>query len=412
MKKVLYKILKLTILALLVGVFIAGYQFVGHEVISFSKYLLNERNLIWISTIACSILLLVGLMFVNKKYPGYYGSGVPQIEAYHRGWYDINPYKNLLFITINSLFAFFGGFLLGSEGPSVTIGSSIGMIGNKAFKDENKNDVALFGSAGFACAFSSPLAGLCHLLEENKHLISWKFILKGIYVIALSFIISYLIYPHSLLPKFEFGFMPFKFYFILIFVVGLCVGVSKLYMYLIIKVKDLTKGKQIMFYLTPVVLVGFMILRRFFPVLIGNGLDSLNIEVLDYSLLIILGIFLFRLIFTSISISSNLSGGLVLPTLAIGSLVAILSVKGISLLFPEINEYIGLFIICGMLVVLAVVTNAPITAFVLGLKCAPFKVVALPLFICLTICMIPFYVFKWSNIYHQLEKRIPGYISE
>ena len=210
MKKVLYKILKLTILALLVGVFIAGYQFVGHEVISFSKYLLNERNLIWISTIACSILLLVGLMFVNKKYPGYYGSGVPQIEAYHRGWYDINPYKNLLFITINSLFAFFGGFLLGSEGPSVTIGSSIGMIGNKAFKDENKNDVALFGSAGFACAFSSPLAGLCHLLEENKHLISWKFILKGIYVIALSFIISYLIYPHSLLPKFEFGFMPFK----------------------------------------------------------------------------------------------------------------------------------------------------------------------------------------------------------
>ena len=189
----------------------------------------------------------------------------------------------------------------------------------------------------------------------------------------------------------------------------LCVVISKLFMYLIIKVKDLTKGKQIMFYLTPVLLVLFMLLRRYLPILSGHGLDSLKVDVLDYSLLAILGIFTFRLIFTSVSISSNLSGGLVLPTLAIGSLVAILAVKGIGNFIPELNDYLGLFIICGMLVVLAIVTNAPITAFVLGLKCAPFKVVALPLFVCLAIGMVPFYVFKWSNIYHQLEKRIPGY---
>ena len=248
MKKVWLLLLKLTLIGLIVGLVIAGYQFIGHEVIHYSKHLLHGENIVWISTIACSVILLIGLMLVNKRIPGYYGSGVPQIEAYHRGWYNFTHYKMLILITVNSLFGFFGGFLLGSEGPSVTIGSSLGMIGNDVFKSDSKEDVALFGSAGFACAFSSPLAGLCHLIEENKHFVSWKFILKGIYVIALAFFTSYLVYPHALLPEFEVNMLPFKFYLVLIISVVLCVLASKLYMYLIIKVKDLTKGKQIIIF--------------------------------------------------------------------------------------------------------------------------------------------------------------------
>ena len=110
--------------------------------------------------------------------------------------------------------------------------------------------------------------------------------------------------------------------------------------------------------------------------------------------------------------SSNMSGGAVLPTLAIGSLTAILFIKAVSHFIPEITNYVGLFLIVGMLVTFAVVTNAPITAFVLGLKCASFKVIALPLFISLAISTLLFYVFKWENLYHQLEKRIPGYIHD
>lgn len=403
--------LKLTFLGLIVGLFIAGYQFIGHEVISLSKFLLKSGNLIWISTVICSVILLIGLIHINKKNPGYYGSGIPQIEAYHRGWYSFSPYKMLIFMTVNSLFAFFGGFLLGSEGPSISIGSSIGMISNNILKDDSKEDIAIAGSTGFACAFSSPLAGLCHLIEENKSLFSIKFILKGAWVIAVGFFTSYLVYPHSLLPYFELNMLPFKYYLILLFMVVICIVVAKLFLLLIIKVKDFSKNKQVMFYLTLVLLVLFMVLRRYFPVLIGNGMDSIDPNILDYSLLIILGILSFRLIGTAFSMSSNISGGAVLPTLAIGSLISILYIKCISCFIPEITEYIGLFIIIGMLVTFAVVTNAPITALVLGLKCTAFKVIALPLFISLVISTIPFYVFKWENLYHQLEKRIPGYIA-
>lgn len=361
MKRVFLSFFKLTLLGLIVGLFIAGYQFVGHEVISLSKFLLNNENLIWISTIFISVILLIGLMLVNKKISGYYGSGIPQIEAYHQGWYNFNPYKMLILMTVNSIFAFFGGFLLGSEGPSVSIGASIGMIGNDIFKDDSKEDVAITASTGFACAFSSPLAGLCHLIEENKKILSFKLILKGIWVISVGFFIGYLVYPHSLLPYFELIILPFKYYIILLIMVIICIIISKVFLKLILKVKDFTKSKQFMFYFTSMLLVLFMLLRRFFPVLVGSGLDSIDINILDYSLLIIFSILLFRLIFTSLSMSSNMSGGAVLPTLAIGSLTAILFIKAVSHFIPEITNYVGLFLIVGMLVTFAVVTNAPIT---------------------------------------------------
>lgn len=410
MKKVLLILLKLTILGLVVGLFIAGYQFIGHEVIRLSEFLLTSKNLIWIPTILCSVILLIGLMIANKFHPGYYGGGIPQIEAYHRGWYSFSPYKMLLFMTVNSLFAFFGGFLLGSEGPSVSIGSSLGMIGNDVFKDDNKDDVAIGGSAGFACAFSSPLAGLCHLIEENKHILNLKLILKAVYVIGLAFFISYLVYPHSLLPYIEVDILPAKFYLVLLLLILICVGVSKLYMVLITKVKDFSKRKQFMLYLTPLLLVLFMILRRYYPIFVGSGISTLDPTIVDYSLLFIFGVFLFRLIVTSVNACSNLSGGLVLPTLAIGSLIGILIVKIFCNLIPEIEDFTYIFIVCGMLTTLAVVTNTPITSFVLGLKCAPFKAIALPLLMCLVLGMVPFYLLKWENIYHRLERRLPGYI--
>lgn len=401
--------LKLIIVGIVIGIFIAGFQWMTHLVIDLSGYLLSFENYIWILTILGTIICFIGIYFLNKKIPGYYGSGIPQLEAYQRGWYEFNPYKLLFLITINSLFAFFGAFLLGSEGPSVSIGSSISMIGNKIIKSDSKEDVAIGGSAGFACAFASPIAGLSHLIEENKSILSLKFIFKGIVVIGISFFVSYFIYPHSLLPYFELDVLPLKYYLVLFVIVFLGVLVGKLYIYLIVKIKDFNKNKKIMIYLTFVLLILFMCLRKFFPLLSGNGMLSLELSVLDYGILTILLVLLFRLVFTGFSVSSNVSGGVVLPMLAVGSLIAMIVIKMFSLIDVEILNYSGLFIVVGMFTVFGVVTNAPITAIILGLKCASFKVIFIPLILCLVLAMIPFYVLKWENIYHQLEKRINGY---
>ena len=61
------------------------------------------------------------------------------------------------------------------------------------------------------------------------------------------------------------------------------------------------------------------------------------------------------------------------------------------------------------MLVFAVVTKAPITAIVLGLKCAPINAIALPLIIVIAASYSVVYLFKWDNVYHELEKRINGY---
>lgn len=409
MKKYLLLILKLILIAISVGLVISLYQYLAHLIIDGASYLLSKSITVCAITIAIAVLGLIPIIYINKLLPGYYGSGIPQIEAYHRGWYQFSPIKMLCLIFVNSLYAFFTGFLLGSEGPSISMSSSIGMIFNKIFKKEDKESEACAGSAGFAAAFMSPLAGLCHLIEENKKILKPSLLLKGIIIISISFIISYFVYNHSLLPYFEVGFLPLKYYLLLLALILICIIVSKLYMLLIVKVKDLTRQGRVMVFITPILVIGFMLLKRLEPILSGNGAKALELNVIDYSLIIIFITLLFRMIATALSASSCVSGGLVLPMLAVGALCGFLLVKGYSYFDSAILDYLPIFIICGMLMVFAVVTKAPLTALVLGLKCAPIKVIILPLLLSIGVAYLFVLIFKWDNIYHQLEKRLTGY---
>lgn len=405
MKKLIY-ILKLTLLAIITGTIISIYQYIIHLILDISVYLVKQNIIVFLFTVLISLGIYFIINYFNKKNPGYYGSGVPQVEAYNEGIYNFNPYKMILFISINSLFAFFSNFLLGSEGSSVSIGTSIGMIQDKVLKEEKSNNHLLSGSSAFACAFVSPLAGICHLIEENKKILSIKLVLKGIYVILISFCISYLIYPHSLLPYYTSLFLPIKYYWILLLVILFTIAVSKLFMYLIIKVKDITKGKKIMEYLTPVLIVIFITISRYYSVMVGSGNKLLNSDLFSYSIFIIIVILLFRLFATALSISSNTSGGLVLPTIAVGAVASQIIIKAYSLINNDILNYSNIFIICGMCISYVIVTKCPITGLVLGLKCMQIKIIIIPLIISILVCYIFIRLYKYDNIYHKLLKRL------
>lgn len=410
MKKKIINLLILILAGIVIGVLIALYQYLAHIVIHGSHKLLTSDLWLMILGIAFTFLAIQYLFFINKKMPGYYGSGIPQFEGYHTFNYEINPYKMIGLMMFNSLFAFFSCFLLGSEGPSISMGASIGLVKNKLTKEDDKEIVAVGGSAGFACAFSSPLAGFIHLLEENKKIISISLILKGLLVVSISFFISYLIYPHDLLPYFDIKSLDFKLYYAFIPLILICVLVSRLFVLLNVGLKDFNKKYKIISYFTPALLVVFMILARFHPVLVGSGSNLLNPNIVDYSLIIILGILVFRIIATAVSANTSISGGIVLPTLALGAIAADLIAKILGLINPSFVEYTDLFIICGMLATFACVTKAPITALVLGLKCASLKLIILPLIITIGFSYLIIVIFKCENLYHKLEKRLPGYI--
>lgn len=406
MKNRLVFIGKILIVSIVIGLFISLFQFLAHEVIHFSNYLMNIGIEFCILTITITIIVYIGIRFLNIKFYGYYGSGVPRIEAYYNHNIDYNPYKMIGLLFINSLFAFFTGFLLGSEGPSISMATSIGKISNNATKSNDIELEAASGSAGFACAFMSPLAGLCHLIEENRKMLSIKLILKGLAIISISFIISYFVFPHNILPYYEVGFLPFKFYLGILVLIPLLMMVSKIYTAIIVFINDISKKFPFMYLITPVLIISFMILRRFCPVLSGNGSLALELDIIDYSLIAIIGVMLFRLLFTGLSASAYVSGGLVLPMLAVGALCGFLVVKVYSFIDSSILDYTAIFISCGMVAMFGITTKCPITAFVLGLKCASVNVIVLPMLVVVGLTGILTYLFKYKSIYHHLEKRV------
>lgn len=410
MKKFIFYSLKCLILSIIVGVFIAGYQFIAHEVIHLSETLLNKNYISMVVTIAISFIICIILIFVNKKFKGGLGSGVPQFEAYHAGWYKIRGLVMLILIPINSLFAFFTSFLLGSEGPSISIGSSSAVIINDVTKEEDKEVVACGGSAAFGCAFASPLAGFTHLIEENKNYIkSPLFILKGMIIIILSFFISYFIYPHNLLPYFESSKMPSIYYLYLILLIIVAIIVGKGYSFMIVAIKKMSLKSNFMQYLTPILLVIFMLLKVFYPYLSGNGSAMFDLSIIDLGIFLLIISLLFRIFGTALSVSSHTSGGVVLPMLAVGALAGYIVVALVSLFDKNILEYMPIFVVCGMMIVYTVVTKCPITSLVLGFKCMDLSIIFFPLVISILITYIIEKLLKSETLYHSLEKLIPGY---
>ncbi len=409
MKKLLIDGIKTLLAGVLIGIFISLFQFLTHEIIKLSTYLLTyDGNLIFILVILLSLSFSFVLIYINKKNPGYTGSGVPQFEGYQSGFYKINPYKMFIFIWINSLFGFFFCFLLGGEGPSISISSSIGLGINKKIKRDDKELIAACGSAGFGVAFMSPIAAFCHLLEENKKLLSVRLIIKGLFIIVISFIISHFIYNHNLLNISSDLVLPINYYYILVLIFIFSLFISKCYILLIVKIKDMTKRIKIWSYLLPIFILIFMVIKRNNSLLVGSGIEIISADSTDVSLLIIVGILVFRLIGTAISANQTISGGLVLPMIACGALVGDLIVTLISSWDEDVIKYKNLIVIISMLSVFSFVCHTPLTALALSLKLLCFKAI-LPLFIVLFFGTLVLYFFRQKNIYRELEERLPGF---
>lgn len=409
MKKIFLSCSKVILAGLFVGIMMGVYHYIAQHLISFSNEILQKEWYIFLICLVFSLVVYGLIYLLNKKIPGYFGSGLPQIEAYYRGWYKFSAWKMLVLLFINSLFAFFSGFPLGLEGPSITISTCVGMLTNKLYKEEDVDLEACSGSAGFSCAFVAPFAGLMYLIEENKKLIKLSLIIKGIVIIGISYFVSTIIYHHPVLPYFEVEMLPIKYYWLLVVIVLLSIGASKLFSLITIKIKDLKFIKPLLIYITIGLIILFMVIKRYFNIMVGGGSSLITESLIDYSLLALIGILIFRLFFTPLSVNSLISGGMVFPLLAIGALVGIAGVNAYSLVDSEIINYLGIFIIVTMTCLFGTTTKCPLTGLVIGLHCAPIKIIIIPLVISTLLIMVISRIFKFESIYHLLERRIPGY---
>ncbi len=164
------------VVGILAGTVCAYFQMAIAKLIHWPQYLSNYLS--GTTLIVCSALIVMVLTVsisavVRHVAPEASGSGLPYIEMQMQQhevirWWRILPVKFFMGIAALS-----SGLLVGREGPSMQIGSSISIAMTNAFKvsdRERRSMMAAGAAAGLACAFNAPLAAMIFVLGEMRRL--------------------------------------------------------------------------------------------------------------------------------------------------------------------------------------------------------------------------------------------------
>lgn len=314
---------------------------------------------------------LVNAKFIKDE-PNISGSGIPQVEGQLEGELELS-WKSIFFRKwIGGVLSIGSGLFLGREGPSIQLGAAVGQgFGEKTKLKGTGLRVMIAGgaAAGLSSAFNAPIAASLFVTEEIYHNFSpliWTTALSASVtanLVSLYFFgmtpVLHMAYSHTL-PLWQY----FHLIILGIFLglLGLVydkftLGVPKVYSK-IFKFPRWFHGIIPLIILVPIGLL--------FPSTLGGG-NSLIISLGSHptATTIFLGLFILRLLFSTVSFGSGLPGGIFLPILSLGAILGGLygSFMADIGLMPRI--YVVNFIIYAMAGYFACISKAPFTAILL-----------------------------------------------
>ncbi|MBQ7906532.1 MAG: chloride channel protein [Clostridia bacterium] len=340
------------------------------------------RRLPYLIPVALVVFFLASLLIhhVNKRIPNIRGGGIPTSVGILRGLITFKWLRTLISVTFMSMVSFLVGVPLGNEGPSVQIGTSIGRGTTEIFYRKRRawDRYSMTGGAcaGFSVATGAPISGILFAVEEAHQRISPTIMMVAASSVIFGNITSELLSPHlgvstrlfdlSGLEALELSqlWIPV--------VVGLAVGIfgvgllkyygllSTLFKKKLSKVPGFIK---IFIVLTLTLLAGVF---TFSSVSTGHHL----IESLLYSNPSIVLLIVLLIVRTTLTLSANangITGGMFLPTLAIGALVASIIGKVLVALGLE-SSLMTIIVVLGMVACLSGVVKTPLTAIVFAVE--------------------------------------------
>jgi CIC family chloride channel protein len=119
----------------------------------------------------CAAAVGVAVWMTGRFAPQAAGSGIQHVEGVERGLLPLWPLSLLWVKFVGGVLGIGGGLVLGREGPTVQMGSSIAEHIGQRFAlpwDARRILLAVGAGAGLAGAFDAPLAGTLFVLEELK----------------------------------------------------------------------------------------------------------------------------------------------------------------------------------------------------------------------------------------------------
>lgn len=304
------------------------------------------------------------------------------------------------------------GASVGREGPIVQIGASVGSSLAQLFRlnpDLRRVCLASGAAAGIAATFNAPIAGTLFAVE---------IILLDIEIVHISNIIISSIVASVLsrifwgaFPAFKAGAFQLTHYWELTvyLILGLLAGFVAIGFIRLIYTTDSLFGRlQIPEWIKPAIgglLLGVMALKL--PHVLGVGYETVN-SALDHSLALKTAILLLfaKMLATSLSIGSGMSGGIFAPSLVLGATLGTAVGLGTNQLMPDLALNPGNYALAGMGAVVAGTTLAPMTAILTIFELTYNYHIILPLMVsCITSTIIVRLFFGYSAYEMKLLKQ-------
>lgn len=320
---------------------------------------------------AAMVLLGILLGFIGRLEPLAGGSGIPQVKGELLGRMNMNWLRVIVLKFIGGVLAIGAGLSLGREGPSVQLGASIGKGISRFFgrlRIEEKYLITSGASAGLAAAFNAPLAGVIFALEELHKNFSASVLTSAVAAaLAADFVTGEVFGLKPIFSFHDLSVFPLKYYIYLIGL-GIVIGVlGVLFNWFLLKTQDTYEKSFLPKLIWPVVpLIISVFLGFVLPQVLGGGnslIDSLGQR--NFAIATLFVLIVAKFLFTMISYSSGVPGGIFLPLLVIGALAGDLYGSLIIKVFPVDQHYLLNFIILAMAAYFSAIVKAPITGSIL-----------------------------------------------
>lgn len=356
----------------LVSLFRLGVEIIFKNTILLYKFFHSEP--LWlIPWIVISIISAIIIGLLVKSDPDIKGSGIPQVEGQVQGIVHVEWWSVLWKKFIGGLLAIGFGLFLGREGPSIQLGASVGSGVSKLTKGGETEEKILLSSgagAGLAAAFNAPIAGLMFVLEEVHHNFSPLVAITTFTSAIVANFVSLNIF--GLTPILNIGAvtsLPLKYYSYLP-LLGILLGFGG-WIYNKILLNILPKFYQLFPFIPehfnsviPLLLV--IPIGYFLPEIMGGGHGIImQLPNWNLSLSLLVGLFIFRFIFSMISYGASLPGGIFLPILSLGAIIGALFAQLMVYYFNMEAQYVTHFILFAMAGYFTAIGKAPVTAILL-----------------------------------------------
>ena len=190
------------IAGLVTGTVITLYKLCAKHIVHLSEqgYHLFSEQPLWLIVAAAALIILAGVLAaIYRRTSNLRGGGIPTAIGMLRGWIPFQWVRNAVGVFVLSLTSFLAGVPLGTEGPSVQLGTTLGdgcsrLLGKRG-KAWSRYGMTGGACAGFSTATGAPLSGILFAIEEAHNRISPLILIVAASAVTVARLVSDLLAP-------------------------------------------------------------------------------------------------------------------------------------------------------------------------------------------------------------------------